>query len=169
METNFVESKSIIAAHKRLQRFRKETDLISLRKLIHKTIESCYSAYYDIPPIQSIKEFYNNENITEHAYHGYMLVYYIDGKLVGTGSLNKHRINSLFIDPAIQGKGIGKRIMYSLQCEAEKQNIKILELQCPPGAVSFFQKLGFQIISEEVVWVESIYPMTSYFMEKSLP
>ena len=169
METNFVESKSIIAAHKRLQRFRKETDLISVRKLIHKTIESCYTAYYEDRPIHFIKEFYNNENITEHADHGYMLVYFVDGKLVGTGALIKHRINSLFIDPTIQGRGIGKRIMYSLLCEAEKQNIKVLELQCPPGAMTFFQKLGFQVISEEVVWVESIYPMTMYSMEKRLP
>jgi len=169
METNFVESKSIIAAHKRLQLFKKETDLISVRKLIHKTIESCYSAYYDDPPIQFIKEFYNNENISEHAKNGYTLVYFIDGKIVGTGSLNEHRINGLFIDPSLQGRGIGRRIMYSLFCEAEKQNIKTLALHSTPGSTNFFQKVGFQVVSEEIIWVENIFPLVFILMEKQLP
>src|SRR6266540_511949 len=124
MESSFVESKSIIAAHKRLQHFKKETDLISVRKLIHKTIEACYSAYYDAPAIQYTKEFYNNDNICARARNSYTLVYFVDGKRVGTGSLCNHRINDLFIDPALQRRGIGKRIMFSLLCEAEKQNIK---------------------------------------------
>jgi citrate lyase synthetase len=169
MEIIFVESKSIIAAHKRLQLFRKETDLISVRKLIHKTIESCYSAYYDTPVVQFIKEFYNNENITEHAKNGYMLVYFIDGKVVGTGSLNEHRINGLFVDPALQGRGIGRRIMYSLLCEAEKQSLKILEVQSTPGSVIFFERNGFQTVTEEMIWVENIFPMPLNLMEKRLP
>lgn len=169
METIFVESKSIIASHKRLQLFKKETDLISVRKLIHKTIESSYTAYYDTPVVQFIKEFYNNENIIEHAKNGYMLVYFIDGKLVGTGSLNEHRINGMFVDPALQGRGIGRRIMYSLLSEAEKQNIKVLQLQSTPGSAPFFEKSGFTTITEETVWVENTFPMPLNLMEKRLP
>lgn len=169
MEIVFVESKSILAAQKRLQVFKKETDLISVRKLIHKTIESCYSAYYDTPVVQFIKDFYNNENIIEHARNGYMLVYFIDGKLVGTGCLNEHRINGMFVDPALQGRGIGRRIMYSLLCEAEKQNTKVLELQSTPGATSFFEKNGFQTITEETFWIENSFPMVLNIMEKRHP
>lgn len=169
METSFVESRSIIAAHKRLQHFKKETDLISVRKLIHKTIEACYSAYYDIPAIQYAKEFYNSENICERSKNSYTLVYFINGKLVGTGSLYNHRINDLFIDPSIQRRGIGKRIMFSLLCEAEKRDIKVLELYSPPGSTSFFQKLGFTIVSEEIIWVEHVFPLVNYLMEKKIP
>jgi citrate lyase synthetase len=169
METSFVESKNIIAAHKRLQLFKKETDLISVRKLIHKNIEVCYSAYYENPALQFVKEFYNNENICERAKNGHTLVYFIDGKLVGTGSLHEHRINDLFIDPALQGRGIGKRIMYSLLCEAEKQNIKVLKLYSTPGSTSFFQKLSFQKVSEEIIWIENVYPLVFNLMERKLP
>lgn len=169
MESSFVESKSIIAAHKRLQHFKKETDLISVRKLIHKTIEACYSAYYDTPAIQYTKEFYNNENICERARNSYTLVYFVDGKLVGTGSLYNHRINDLFIDPSLQRRGIGKRIMFSLLCEAEKRNIKVLQLYSPPGTISFFQKLGFKTVSEETIWVEHVFPLEFHLMEKNIP
>jgi len=169
METIFVESRSIITSHKRLQLFKKETDLICVRKLIHKTIESCYSAYYEDPVVQYNKEFYNNENITERAQNGFTLVYYVNGKLAGTGSLNEYRINGLFVDPTLQGKGIGRRIMYSLLCEAEKRNIRILELLSTPGAISFFENSGFQSIKEEVILVDNIFPMNLTLMEKRLP
>lgn len=166
---SFVESKNIIASHKRLQQFNEETDLIGVRKLIHKTIEACYSAYFENPVVEYFKEFYNNENIRERAKNGYTLVYSIDGKIVGTGSLSAYKINALFIDPALQRRGIGRRIMYSLFAEAEARNIKSLQIFATPGSDIFCQHLGFQIISEERVWVENIFPLDFYVMEKRLP
>ncbi len=169
MEPTFVESKSIIACNKRLQLFKEDTDLIGVRKLIHKTIEACYYAYYDEPVVSYFKEFYNNENIKERAKNGSTFVYQIDTKIVGTGSLTGYRINDLFVDPSLQGRGIGKRIMYSLLCEAEKQNIRTLQLFATPGSQSFYHHLGFQTVSEEKIWIESIFPLDFYVMEKRLP
>ena len=169
MELTFVESKGIIAMNKRLQPFKEETDLIGVRKLIHKTIEACYYACYDEPVVEYLKEFHNYDNIRERAKNGYTLVYLIDGKIVGSGSLTGYRINDLFVDPALHGKGIGKRIMYSLFCEAEKQNIKSLQLIATPVSVSFFKHIGFQYISDEEILIENMYPLYFSHMKKKLP
>ena len=169
MELIFVESKSVIASNKRLQLFAEGTDLIGTRKLIHKTIEACYYAYYDEPVVRYFQEFHNDENIRERAKNGLTLVYLVDNKIIGTGSLTGYRVNDLFVDPALHGRGIGKRIMYSLLCEAEKQNIRNLQLLATPGSEGFFSHLGFQTVSEEKILIENIFPLDFSVMEKKLP
>ena len=166
MESISTESKSIIVSNRSLQLFKEDTDLIGVRKLIHKTIEVCYSAYYDKPIVSYFKDSFNNENIKECAKKGFTIVYLIDRKIVGTGTLKEGQITALFIDPAFRGRGIGKRIVYSLLHEAENKNIKTIQLSATPSSEGFFKHLGFQTISVENIWIESIFPLDLYVMEK---
>jgi len=168
MQFTILECKKLIASNKCMHLFREETDLIGTRKLIHKTIEVCYSAYYEGAVVNYIKDIYKNENIIVRAMKGITIVYLIENKIVGTGSLTDDQITGLFIDPAFQRRGIGKRMMYSLLCEAKNQKLSKLSLQATPGSEGFFNQLGFHTISEENFWIEDIFLMDLYEMEKKL-
>ncbi len=69
---------------------------------------------------------------------------YIYPELPKSPSLKVHRI---YLDPAIQGKGIGKKIIKYTEERARKTHHKIIWLDAMdkhPQAMYFYERLGFQ-------------------------
>ncbi len=60
-----------------------------------------------------------------------------DGHLVGMLGNNESQITLLFVDPACQGKGIGRLLIRP----------EFLTVKAFPGSVEFYVKCGFQAIS----------------------
>lgn len=158
----------VMFGRKKLLLFNEFTDLIAVRKLIHKTIEICFPAYYDEAVVRFFKEYHSIERVREQAASGFTLVYLLDNKIIGTGTLVNDQINAVYIDPAFQNRGLGRRIMFSLLNEAERRNVGKVCIEATPGAKVFYQKLGFEIVSEDIDWVDSISPLYYYKMEKIL-
>ena len=48
------------------------SDLNTVRKLIHKTIDVCYSDVYNAEAIKYFKDYHNNKNILKAAKEGYI-------------------------------------------------------------------------------------------------
>ena len=57
-------------------------------------------------------------------------------------------IHSFFIDPMWQRKGIGKLLWQRIMERVQSRGIHTLFLDSDPGAVSFYERLGFQVIGE---------------------
>jgi GNAT superfamily N-acetyltransferase len=167
-QLTFVECKNVISSRKKLQVFKEETDLIPVRKLIHKTIEACYPACYEEEVTRYFLGCHDNKDISERARHGITMVYSVNERIVGTGTLKGNHIEALYVDPFMQGKGIGKRIMFSIFDEALRQAIPKLCLSATLLSKSFFQHLGFQQISENTHGADQLFPYTFYLMEKKL-
>lgn len=55
------------------------------------------------------------------------------------------QIRFMAVDPAYQGKGLGKIIVKSLEEEALKLNIEHIELQARENAVKFYESCGYSI------------------------
>lgn len=155
-------------SNKRLQLFNESTDLIAVRKLIHKTVEINYPGFYDDQIVRFFKDYHSFERVREQAQKGYSLVYVQHDKIVGTGTLVGNHISSVYVDPAFQYKGLGKRIMFALLNEAERRRIFKLALDATPGSVTFYQRLGFNVIREEVQWIDSVSSLFYYRMEREL-
>ncbi len=82
------------------------------------------------------------------SFHGCLLMFrifpileywgcFVDGHLVGMLGNNGTQITLLFVDPAYQGKGIGRALI-----QPEFKMVKAF-----PGSVPFYCKMGFQAIS----------------------
>jgi ribosomal protein S18 acetylase RimI-like enzyme len=167
METAQV-SRGIMKGNKRLQLFNESTDLIAVRKLIHKTVEINYPGYYDDQIVRFFKDYHSVDRVREQAQKGYSLVYVQNDKIVATGTLVENHISAVYVDPAFQSKGFGKRIMFALLNEAEQRGIFKLVLDATPGSVKFYQRLGFNVIREDVQWIDSVSPLFYYKMEREL-
>jgi diamine N-acetyltransferase len=80
------------------------------------------------------------------------------------------RIHKIYILPEAQGKGIGKSLIDRVQKLAIQNNSTSLSLNVNRfnKALNFYQKIGFEIVSEENIEIGNGYLMEDYKMEKQL-
>jgi ribosomal protein S18 acetylase RimI-like enzyme len=77
------------------------------------------------------------------------------------------RIHKIYILPEAQGKGVGKLLVDKVIALAKENQSKVISLNVNKfnNAVSFYQKAGFEIVSEEDIDIGSGYLMEDYKME----
>lgn len=80
------------------------------------------------------------------------------------------KIHKIYILPETQGKGIGKSLIDAIaQLAKENNSISLLlNVNRFNKALTFYQKLGFQIIEEVDIELEFGYLMEDYVMEKEI-
>jgi GNAT superfamily N-acetyltransferase len=83
---------------------------------------------------------------------------------------NRTRIHKIYILPQTQGKGIGKKLIECIEKLALENHSEALSLNVNRfnKALTFYQKIGFEIIAEENIEIGHGYLMEDYVMEKSL-
>jgi N-acetylglutamate synthase-like GNAT family acetyltransferase len=72
----------------------------------------------------------------------------VDGRVVGTGSLNGQEVSSVFVHPEYQGHGIGAKLMDAIESGATIQTGITLTLQSSITAQAFYAKRGFKVVRE---------------------
>jgi GNAT superfamily N-acetyltransferase len=71
------------------------------------------------------------------------------------------KLNKIYLDPAIHGKSIGKKIMQWINEEARRSKCEIIWLEAMDSqeqAIKFYEKCGFKIISKFQLDIEMMYP-----------
>lgn len=83
---------------------------------------------------------------------------------------SRFRLHKIYIDPNQQGKGIGKILLDFILDDIKPQGATDLELNVNRynKALGFYQKLGFNIISEEDIDIGNGYFMNDYVMNLKL-
>ena len=79
-------------------------------------------------------------------WHAYVAV--IDGRIVGTGSLNGKTIRAVFVHPDYQGHGVGTKLMDAVENAANVQSVSTLSVQSSITAQPFYAKRGFKVVRE---------------------
>lgn len=67
----------------------------------------------------------------------------VDQAVVGTASLDGRVVRSVFIDPAHQGRGIGRALMAEIERAATARGVTALAVPSSVTAEPFYAKLGF--------------------------
>jgi len=79
-------------------------------------------------------------------WHAYVAV--VDGRIVGTGSLNGKTVRAVFVHPDYQGRGIGTKLMDAVENAANVQSVDTLTVQSSITAQPFYAKRGFKVVRE---------------------
>jgi len=92
---------------------------------------------------------YTRERIREMNGYANFYVAELDGEIVGSGAVGDEPeeercyIFGVFIDPFIQGKGIGTKIMNTLEQDELARKYRTIYLTAALSAGKFYQKLGY--------------------------
>lgn len=126
-----------------------------------------------------LAQFYSvetlNENVAQKGHH--FLLAKEENVALGFASYEHNynqkkttRIHKIYILPQTQGKGIGKLLIYAIENLAKENHSTVLSLNVNRfnKALTFYQKIGFEIIAEEDIELDHGYLMEDYIMEKQL-
>lgn len=80
------------------------------------------------------------------------------------------KIHKIYLLPETQGKGIGKKVIEQIEKMALENHSTVLSLNVNRfnTALSFYKKIGFEIIDEVNIDIGNGYFMEDYILEKSL-
>ncbi|MFK7980037.1 MAG: GNAT family N-acetyltransferase [Saprospiraceae bacterium] len=119
-------------------------------ELIRNTLREINSKDYSEEIIEKMCTRFSEENITNRASNIKMVLMIENEEVIGTASLKDNIILTVFVSVNAQGKGVGTKLMRYLEEIASKKGFKKVLLPSSITSVSFYKKLGYKIIEENI-------------------
>ena len=155
-------------------------DFKTIREIAYKSWPNTYGSILSKEQIDYMLDlFYSEktllENLNEKG-HPFLLVN--EGEVcLGFASyehnyLNQNctRLHKIYLLPEAQGKGAGKLLIEAVENLAKENQSVVVSLNVNKfnKAISFYKKIGFEVVSDEEILLEHGYKMEDYKMEKKL-
>ena len=152
----------------------------AIQELAEKTWAIAYASILPQEQLRYMLElFYSNNALEEQIAKGHQFILITDNEeplgfaaysLKSEDDLTLYRLHKLYVDPASQGSGAGKRLVDFIVADIKPKGAKILQLNVNRSnkAIGFYQKLGFIIRYEEDIDIGNGYFMNDYVMELPL-
>ncbi len=77
-----------------------------------------------------------------------VLVAVQDRVIVGTAALDANVVRSVFVNPALQGQGIGRLLMVEIERSAREAGVAMLSVPSSLTAEPFYARLGFRTVRD---------------------
>ena len=136
----------------------KESDIPEHRKMIQFTCEECFKLYYPQSIIQKTIKALDEEGLKTRASWTHFYVVKDEGKIIGCGAIGPYwgsetesSLFTIFVDPAMQGKGIGKQIIKTLEQDEFFVRAKRIEIPASLVALPFYVKMGYKHKNGELI------------------
>ena len=126
----------------------REDDAESIARLIHRTIDACYTDVYPRRAVEFFKRFHSRDGILERSRKGVILVAERNGNAIGTGAIVENEIYGVFVEPKMQGRGHGRAIMRVLETRAIAKGHREVVLSVSLPSRKFYEGLGYEILQE---------------------
>lgn len=154
------------------------TDFDTIRSIAHETWPIAYGEILSKAQLDyMLGAFYNDtalkESVSQKRHH--FVLANEGNQTLGFASFEwnydhqkQTKIHKIYILPSAQGKGVGKILIDYIATEARKQGSLTLCLNVNRfnKAITFYEKMGFSIISEVNIELEYGYLMEDYVMER---
>ena len=151
-------------------------DIPIIQEIAHKTWPITYGSILSKAQLDYMMDLmYSDESLLEQLKTKplFFLAYEDDVCLGFTSCENNYlnnnvtRIHKIYILPEAQGKGVGKLLVDKVIALAKENQSKVISLNVNKfnNAVSFYQKLGFEIVGQEDIDIGNGFLMEDYKME----
>ena len=112
--------------------------------LIRKTLSEENSKFYPISVIEYMCNEFSPNYLIELSKEREFFVAIENSKIIGTITNINDYIGTVFVTPEYHCKGIGTKLMETIENLAKERKIEKLRLQSSINAVDFYEKLGYK-------------------------
>lgn len=152
-----------------IRRFRKE-DSAELSKVITETLRTTNIKDYSPDFIEKEIAFFAPEKLLERTSRMNLYVVCEDDKIIGCGGIGAYwgkedesSLFTIFVSPEYQGKGIGRKIIETLERDEYFLRAKRIEIPASITAVGFYRKMGYSYKNGiDTVDDEQLYRLEKY-------
>lgn len=127
-----------------------ETDAAEVSALITKTLRITNSKDYSPEHIEKDVAQFTPEKVIERASWTHFYVFRDGAKIVGCGAIGPYwgsetesSLFNIFVLPEYQGKGVGRKIIETLEADEYALRAKRIEIPAFMTACAFYRKLGY--------------------------
>lgn len=155
-------------------------DVKTIQQITHKTWPITYGEILSKTQLDYMLDlFYSDEALINQFEKKEQLFYLISEDETTLGFIGiEHnykdqavtRIHKIYLLPETQGKGIGKKVIEEIKKMALENHSTALSLNVNRfnTALSFYKKIGFEVVDEVNIDIGNGYLMEDYVMEKKL-
>lgn len=129
--------------------FRRE-DAEEIKNLVTRNFLEVNSKDYGLKAMQKLAGSYTADKIISTAEHSHMYVFEWQGKIVGVGTISsfwgsktESILLTIFVLPEYQGKGIGRRIINTLEQDEFFTRARRIEIPASVTVAEFYRKFGY--------------------------
>lgn len=126
----------------------KLADASELSRVITRCLREVNSKDYTADIIEKMCAHFTPEVIAKLAQERQMLVAEQNGKPVGTVSREGNKVFTMFINPDLRNRGIGRRLMERVEDLAAEEGFEYMETGASITAHDFYRKLGYLDVRE---------------------
>ena len=132
-----------------VRRFEEE-DADEVSKLIVRNFLEVNSKDYGIAAMEKLAKIYDSGKVLNISQYAHMYVFEWNGKIVGTGSISsfwgsktESILLTIFVLPEFHGKGIGRKIINTLEQDEFYVRATCVEIPASITATEFYRKFGY--------------------------
>ena len=144
-----------------IRKFR-NNDSKTLASIIRKCLVTINSKDYSKKIISKMSKKFSPQNIIKLSKTRSIFVAVEELRLIGTASLKKNRILSVFVEPDLHKQGIGRKLVKHLEIIAITWGYNNIEIPSNITAMKFYEKLGYKKIKKNVSRYGIEYKMIKY-------
>ena len=124
-------------------------DVAALSDLIRRAVRLSNAGDYAAPVVELISANHAPDKVAQRLVERDVFVCLDGPRIVGTIGLGGDKLRSLFVEPGLQGKGVGARLVAHLEAHARKAGVAELQLSSSITARGFYERLGYRLIRFE--------------------
>ncbi|GAE64638.1 GNAT family N-acetyltransferase [Chryseobacterium indologenes] len=146
-----------------------ENDLAEMKQLFAETITSICKDDYTEEQLEAWRSgAENNERWLKVIHEQFVLVAISEHTIVGFATLDQgNYLDLFFVHKNYQHQGIASQLYEQIENAARKQTERYIRSDVSKTAKSFFEKLGFYVLKEQIVPIKGI-ALTNFKMQKNL-
>lgn len=125
-----------------------EADAARVSQVILAALLTSNAQDYPAHVIERVQDSFTPDAVLQLMRRRQMFVALVDGKLLGTASLDGRAVRSVFVDPAYHGHGLGRQLMAAVEQAALDSGLTSLVVPSSVTAEGFYARLGFVRVLE---------------------
>lgn len=129
-------------------RLAQATDAEGISQVILAALHSSNARDYPAHVIARVAANFTPEAVLELLKRRVVLVAIQDRVIVATAALDANVVRSVFVNPALQGQGIGRLLMIEIELRAREAGVTVLSVPSSLTAEPFYTKLGFHTVRD---------------------